>query len=156
MKRVILLSVCLFVLSANLLAQEKGQDEKELIKKVIQSAYVDGLCNNADVEAIKKGFHPGFDLLIVGNGNRLWKQSIANWIEDAQFGKKNGKKYSFQDELTTIKFVFVDVEGKAAVAKIEFYEGNEKKYIDYISLLKFEDGWKIVTKIYHPVPQPKK
>ncbi|MBC8321836.1 MAG: nuclear transport factor 2 family protein [Bacteroidetes bacterium] len=35
------------------------------------------------------------------------------------------------------------------MAKFEFYIGNKLTYIDYISLDKFKDGWKIVSKIFY-------
>jgi hypothetical protein len=76
----------------------------------------------------------------VGRRNTMWKHPIYNWIESAKEGIKE-HKYSFQDEFTTIKYQFVDVTGNAAVAKIDFYEGDAKKFVDYLSLLKFEDGW---------------
>ncbi len=71
----------------------------------------------------------------------------------AKEGKAKGNKYSFQNELTTVKFLFIDVSGNAAVAKIEFLEGESLNYIDYLFLIKFDDGWKIVSKIAHPVPK---
>ena len=76
MKKTILLSLVILLSFSALLAQDEQTIEKELIKKVIQTAYVDGLCNNADEEAIKKGFHPGFDLLSAGKGNDMWKLPI--------------------------------------------------------------------------------
>jgi len=154
MKGIILLLV--FSISSFNILFAQDEDQKELIKNVIQSAYVDGLCNNADADAVNKGFHPGFTLLGVGNGNIMWSYPIYSWMESAKNGKKKGLKYSFQNELTTIKFLFIDVSGTAAVAKIEFYEGNVLKFIDYLSLLKFEDGWKIVSKTFYSLPQEKK
>ena len=151
MKKTILLSLVILLSFSVLFAQDEQKKEKELIKKVIQTAYVDGLCNNADEEAIKKGFHPGFDLLSAGKGNAMWKLPIYNWIEIAKGGKEKGHKYSFQNEHTTVKFLFIDIAGNVAVAKIEFYEGKELNYIDYLSLMKFEDAWKIISKIAHPV-----
>jgi hypothetical protein len=130
--------------------------EKELIKEVIQSAYVDGLCNNADEEAVYKGFHPGFYLLGIGPVNTIVQLPIYNWIEYAKKGKRSGLKYSFQNELTTIKFQFIDVSGTAAVAKIDFFEGDKLKFNDYLSLLKFKDGWKIVCKTYYAIPEESK
>ena len=151
MKKTILLSVIILLSFSALFAQDEQAKEKELIKKVIQTAYVDGLCNNADEEAVKNGFHPSFELLSAGNGNTLWKLPIYNWIEIAKEGKEKGNKYSFQNEHTTVKFLFIDIAGKIAIAKIEFYEGKEMNYIDYLSLMKLEDAWKIVSKIAHPV-----
>jgi len=151
MKKTILLALVSLLSFSALIAQDEQSKEKELIKQVIQSAYVDGLCNNADEDAVNKGFHPGFNLLSAGKGNTMWKLPIYNWIEIAKEGKDKGNKYSFQNELTTIKFLFVDIAGNVAVAKIEFYEGEEMNYIDYLSLMKFEYGWKIVSKMAHRV-----
>ena len=44
-----------------------GGDDEEAIKKVITSAYVDGLQNKGPVADIEAGFHPGFNLLGVNN-----------------------------------------------------------------------------------------
>lgn len=154
MKKTILLSLFISLLFNVLVAQEK--QEQELIKEVIQNAYVDGLCNNADVDVIRKGFHPGFKLLMAGADNKMWDLPIYNWIETAKKGKEKGHKYSFQDEYTTVKFLSIDITGNVAVVKIEFYEGSELNYIDYISLMKFEDGWKIVSKMFHHISKEEK
>ena len=156
MKKTILLSVVILLSFGALFAQNEQTKEKELIKQVIQTAYVDGLCNNADEDAIKNSFHPGFELFSAGKGNAMWKLPIYNWIEIAKEGKEKGNKYSFQNEHTTVKFLFIDIAGNVAVAKIEFYEGKELNFIDYLSLMKFEDGWKIVSKIAHRVEKENK
>ena len=155
MNKLFLLFVLTLLTTVVVPAQDKQQDEKELIKKVIQTAYVDGLCNNADEEAVLKGFHPGFDLLSTGNGNTMWKLPIYNWIDIAKEGKEKGNRYSFQNELTTVRFLFIDITGNVAIAKIEFYEGEEMNFIDYLSLMKFEEGWKIVSKMAHRIQKEK-
>ncbi len=134
-----------------LFAQDSNQKDEKLIKKVINDAYVEGLCNKFDKEAIEAGIHPLFSLYSIGMGNRLYIYPISNWLEDAKEGEKKGFKYSFQNEITTIKYLFLDITGKTAVAKIEFYEGGELHFIDYLSLIKFEDGWKLVSKMAHRV-----
>lgn len=154
MKKGTLLTIFLSLLFNAAFAQVNN--DEDLIKKVIQDAYVDGLCNNADEEAIRKGFHPDFKLLGAGRDNSLWKLPIHNWIETAKAGKEKGYKYSFQNEYTSVKFISVDIAGKVAVAKIEFYEGDELNYIDYLSLMKFEDSWMIVSKMFHPIPKDNK
>lgn len=154
MKKLALVTVCILIASKILVAQNQDvQKEKDIIKEIIQNAYVDGLCNNADAEAVKQGFHSGFTLLGIGEENTMWEVPIYNWIEYAKNGKKKGFKYSFQNELTTIQFQFIDVSGTAAVAKIDFIEGGIVKTVDYISLLKFKDGWKIVSKIFYSYPK---
>ena len=156
MKKITLLPVFILLLISALFAQDEQEREKDLIKEVIQTAYVDGLCNNADEEAVKKGFHDGFELLYGGGGKTLGKFPIYNWIEMAKSGKEKGNKYSFQDEYTSVNYLFIDISGNVAIAKIEFYEGKELNFIDYLSLIKFENGWKLVSKMAHAVPNEKK
>jgi len=153
MKKIIGIVLVMAFSSISVFAQVSNKDEQEAVKKVIQSAYVDGLQNNADQEAINAGFHPGFRLIGISKGNGMWNHPIYNWAEDARLGKLEGKYPKEGDEKVTVKFLFVDVEGTAASVKLEYYVGKEKKYIDYLSLYKFEDGWKIVSKTFYRFPE---
>ncbi len=128
------------------------EEEQEAIKKVVQSAYVDGLQNEGDAAKIDAGFHPGFNLLGIGKGDQIWKLPIYTWKENALNDVKSGKKPRTGDEMINVKFLTVDVTGTAAVVKLEFYVGDTKKYVDYLSLYKFESGWKIVSKIFYKFP----
>lgn len=154
MKKIVLVPGFVFLLLNILLAQENH--DQELIKKVIQDAYVDGLCNNADEEAIMKGFHSDFKVIGTRPDNSIWEYPISSWIELAKKGKEKGYKYSFQDEYTSVKFLSVDITGDVAIAKLEFYEGQNLNYIDYLTLMKLEGEWKIVNKTFHRVPKPKR
>ena len=49
---------------------------------------------------------------------------------------------------TTHNCALIDVTENAAVAKIEVYKDGKHVYTDYMSLYKFEEGWKIVNKIF--------
>ena len=46
-------------------------------------------------------------------------------------------------------FAAVDVTGDSASVKIELSKEGKKVYTDYLSLLRFESGWRIVAKVYH-------
>lgn len=141
----------LFVMIFSSLLLSGGDDiekDKAAIKKVILSAYRDGIVNVGDVAAIKKGFHKEFNLLgIAGDGTGIWKLPIAKWAQDVEKRKKAGKYPP--KELVKFKFLMVDVVGKAGIAKIEFYKGEKLAYTDFLSLYKFTDGWKLVAKIYN-------
>lgn len=129
------------------------ENEKQLIKDVIQESYVEGLQNEGDALKIDSGFHPGFNLLGIGKGDNIWKLPIYTWKENALNDAKNGKKPRTGDEEVTVNFVSVDITGTAAVVKLEFFVGKKKTYIDYLSLYKFESGWKIVNKIFYKLPE---
>ena len=125
------------------------EEEKEAIKTVIQTAYVDGLQNEGDLDKIDSGIHSGFNLLGIGENNDMWTLPIDDWKKKTEKRKADGNFPRTGDEKVSIKFLNIDVTGTAAVAKIEFYVGKEKKYVDYISLYKFDEGWKMVNKIFY-------
>ncbi|WP_439184880.1 nuclear transport factor 2 family protein [Carboxylicivirga taeanensis] len=140
--------VCLLCVMTGLYAQSDSA-EVEAIKAVIQSAYVEGIQNEGDIEKIDAGVHPDFQLLGIGEDGALWHLPISEWKEKIKERKQNGQLPRATDNLISIKFLSVDVTGTAAVAKFEFYVGKELKYIDYLSLYKFDDGWKLVSKIFY-------
>lgn len=152
MKKVLLLISFVF-LSCLLFAQTANEKEISAVKKAIQDGYVDGLCNNFDMDAINKNIHPDFKIIGIGRDNSTWEYPINKWLEKVKENKKKGMKYSFVNEITTVKFLSVDVSGKVAVAKIEFYEGGKLNFIDYLTLFKFDDGWKIRSKVFNHVAQ---
>ena len=120
--------------------------EEDAVKKVIEEAYVKGIHINRDIPAIEKGFHPEFNMLILRENN-ISKYPIGKWIDAIEKRKKENP--SPPPYKTTHRFPMVDVTGNAAVAKIEIYRDSELVYSDYMSLYKFEEGWKIVNKIYY-------
>jgi len=148
MNKVILLISACFLVSLASYAQD---DEKEAIKNVIQKAYVDGLQNLEDISETEKGFHPGFNLLGVRN-NMLTKFPIYSWIESAKFRKKEKKK---ELPITTCDYTMIDITGNAAIAKIDLHREGKHIFTDYLSLYKFEEGWRIVSKIYYRIPEDK-
>jgi hypothetical protein len=124
---------------------------KAAVVEVVDAAYVDGIHNFRDPVAIRKGFHPGFEMLVLKNG-QLEKLPIEKWIEAIE--ARNAKEPPPADgkRTTTAAFPLVEVTGSAAVVKVELTRDGKLVFTDYLSLYQFEDGWKIVGKIFfrHP------
>jgi hypothetical protein len=133
------------LLSVVVMAQEKAKD-KEMILKTIEKAYVQGIQNVKEIANIRKGFHPGFKLLGVDQNNHLTKFPIYTWYDVVKAREAAGEKPEVE---TTAKYPLVDITGNAAVVKVELYKGDKMIFTDYLSLYKFEEGWRIVVKIYH-------
>lgn len=152
MKKSLAILFLVFALPVFLIAEEA--EEKEAIKKVITSAYVDGLQNKGPVADIEAGFHPGFSLLGVRN-DELTKWPIYSWVHYHEKKLKEDPSPPAPEDVTTCEFPMIDITGNAAVVKIELTRGGEKIYTDYLSLYKFEEGWKIVSKIYFSHKQKK-
>ena len=87
--------------------------------------------------------------LIVGDptGLRDPVSPIANWIKSIE-KRKASPDFKPEDQKWDYKFAYVDVTGVAASAKIELSKDGKHIYTDYLSLLKFKDGWKITDKVY--------
>ena len=63
--------------------------EKAAVIKVIEDAYLNGICNVGDAEAVKKGFHEDFSLKGIVNG-KLSVLPISRWIEIIKKRKAEG------------------------------------------------------------------
>ena len=138
-------AMMILLLSSGFIMAAEGAGDEEAIKAVILSAYRDGLCNVGDVELVKKGFHPEFRLLGIRD-DALTILPIADWIKMTEAKKAAGK---FPPQVpVNMEFPLVDVTGNAAMVKVKFLVGDKHVYTDYLSLLRFAGGWKIVNKIY--------
>ncbi|WP_321281679.1 nuclear transport factor 2 family protein [Marinifilum fragile] len=153
MKKILFLLIAV-MLSSGLFSQDLKK-EKEAIKQVIQTAYVDGLQNEGDLDKIDSGIHPDFRLIGIGENNSMWSLPIEEWKKKTKKKKADGKFPRTGDKMVSVKFENIDITGNAAVAKIQFFIGKKLTYVDYIALYKFSNGWKMVNKIYYKFPEKK-
>ncbi len=122
--------------------------EEEAVKKVVFESYVNGAFNELDAESMEKGFHKDF-AIYSAKGEEISKYPIADWIAGVK--KRKAANYDPKDvkNIWEHNFASVDVTGGAAQVKVELRNQGKHVYTDYLSLLKFESGWKIVAKVYH-------
>lgn len=144
----LILTALLTMLAASVLFAQDIESEKKQIQNVIQTAYVDGLQNKGNVEDIEKGFHPGFNLLGVRD-NMLTKFPIYSWLDTFKKRKEQDPNPPAEDQKITCDYLLIDITGNAAMAKIQLKRDGNLLFTDYLQLYKFEDGWKIVSKIYY-------
>ncbi len=141
------LLLVLLVASAAAAAGEKDvEKDVAAIRNTIETAYVKGIHTDWNVELIKTGFHPAFTMFIYEEGG-VRKFTIDEWTKSIERKKQtmpDGPDYEIKSDIP-----MVDVTGNAAVARVELYKDGKHIYSDYMSLYKFDDGWKIVGKIYH-------
>jgi hypothetical protein len=141
MKKLIL---SIFVLAFPLMLVANPADEAA-IKRVIQGAYIDGLQNLGDIQTIRDGFHPDFVMFVFRDG-QLSHMDIHSWIERVEQRKRNPDT---PRPNISGKFMDVEITGTVAVVKLDLYRDDNLIFTDYISLYKFDDGWKIVSKVYY-------
>ncbi|HUV36760.1 MAG TPA: nuclear transport factor 2 family protein [Patescibacteria group bacterium] len=146
MKRAVFIFISVLVVASFLSAGDGDIDkEKAGIKQVIEDSYVKGVHVDRNVKAIRKGFHPAFNMFILKDNNvSTW--SIDHWIDVIETGLKKDPMPPKHE--TTHEISMIDVTGDAAVAKIEIYRDGKHIFTDYLSLYKLKEGWKIVGKIF--------
>lgn len=113
-----------------------AQSEKASIRETLNK-YING-STGGQPELLKEAFHPNLNLYYVKNDTvRIW--SGEAYIADTKEGKPTGE---------TGKILSIDYTNDAAVAKVEIaYPGNTP-YIDYFMLLKTENKWTIIHKMF--------
>ena len=119
------------------------------IKEVITRAYVEGIHREQDPQKIRAGFHPDF-VMFVHAKEGIQKVTRDEWIERIVKSKKENLDHG-QPEVKH-EFSLVEVTGDAAVARTEIHRDGKHTYTDYLSLYRFDDGWRIIGKIFHSHP----
>ena len=137
----------LFMVSTSFLSA----DDKADIERVITSSYFNGAFNELDTESMRKGFHPDF-AIFSASGNKISRYPIDTWIKNIE-KRKQAPNFDPESSKMDCKIAALDITGGSAAAKIELSKDGNMIYTDYLSLLKFEDGWKIVAKVYYAHPK---
>jgi ketosteroid isomerase-like protein len=123
-------------------SQTTTTSDEAAVRETVEH-YLHGLKFN-DVEGLKLAFYPEAKLFFVKRDQQLGQLTQEQWYKG--FVSSAG-----QEEKGDLQITAVDITGNAASVKVvEVYE--KSKYTDYLSLLKFAGGWKIVNKIYVAEP----
>jgi hypothetical protein len=71
--------------------------------------------------------------------------TLEEWIARLEKGnrERTGPRPAIRHEFTA-----VDVTGNAATVRLELYRDGKHTFTDYLSLYRFPDGWKIVSKTF--------
>lgn len=130
--------------------QYNNNDAENEVKSLIEKTYINGAFNALDPDAMATGFHPDF-AIFSAKGEAIQKYPIKDWVQSVR--KRKGEDgFDPAKNKWEHQFASVDVTGGSASVKIELPKDGKKVYTDYLSLLKFDSGWKIVAKVYHKYP----
>lgn len=124
--------------------------EKDAVEELVLTSYVHGAFNELNPDAMAAGFHPDF-AIFSAKGEELARYEISNWVEGVR-KRKSSSKFDVSKNVWEHKFSNVNVTGNAATIQVDLSKDGKHVYTDYLSLLKFESGWKIVAKVYYQHP----
>ncbi len=140
--------MCIALFSLSAMAQS---NEVEAIKKVIQSAYLDGTQNIGDMDKIDAGFHESFRMQVLEKDGSLTNVNREGWKQMAKDNLANGVLPRAEGKQVSVNYLDINVEKYAATIKMEYILEGKSVYIDFMQLYKFPEGWKVVNKIYYTV-----
>jgi hypothetical protein len=120
--------------------------EDAAIVAVVDRAYVHGVHIDSDPELMRSGMHDSFVMFVQSDKgiNQLTRDAWIERLAAARAKDPNAKKPEIKADITVL-----DRSGKAAVAKVALFRDGKQIFTDYISLYRFEEGWKLVSKIFN-------
>jgi hypothetical protein len=119
--------------------------EKDAIKQVIEQAYIRGIHGNQDERTVRGGFHKDFAMLVLQD-NIIDRVTVDEWLDRVEAMKADDPEV--WGAQTTHEFRLIDVADYAAVAKLDVYRGATHFSTDYMLLYRFDEGWRIVSKVF--------
>ena len=120
---------------------------EQAIREVIQTAYIEGIHNEQDQDKVHAGFHSEFRMFMRRDGDiaHVDRDTILNGVIRQRKNNPASGQPPIECDISVL-----DIDEKAAVARINLKRDGVVGCVDYLSLYKFDDGWKIVSKIYQP------
>lgn len=134
------------VLFAGTLVAADSEDDAA-IKEVVDRAYVHGVHIDADPAKIRSGMHESF-VMFVRNGDAVTQLTRDAWIARIEAGNA-ARKPDAPKPTTTADIQVLDRAGDSAVVRVKLFRDGKQIFTDYISLYRFDGGWKLVGKIFH-------
>jgi putative intracellular protease/amidase len=133
---------CLLLSSLTLVAMP--QDNYAGAKAAVMD-YIEGTAHG-ELDQLRNAFHPMAALYTVGQGDSIRRIPIDTYIGYFKPGRETGRQGHI---------VSIDVVNNAASAIVEIDMGD-RRFTDYILLLRLHDGWKIIQKSYTNEPYQRK
>ena len=122
--------------------EERRQSEDAAIRDVLQRCYVEGMYIKRDPDVLRSGLASTFVMQVCWEGE-LSNRTASEWLDRMKLSGVPTKKH-IESQIKVL-----DVTGVAAVARVDIHVDSKHKYPDYFCLYKTDEGWKMVTKMFH-------
>lgn len=130
------------------------ESEEDILKKMVEETFANGALNKLNTKAMRNGFHPDFAILIAKD-DKLNRLFLNDWIDVVEQYKNSEEQVNSGVRNLEYTIDVLEITGKTAVVKTEFFRNEQLVITDYLSYIKFSDGWKAVGKISHEhIPNP--
>lgn len=112
------------------------------IRDVLQRCYVEGMYIKRDPDVLRSGLASTFVMQVYWEGE-LSNRTASEWLDRMKLSGVPTKKH-IESQIKVL-----DVTGVAAVARVDIHVDSKHKYTDYFCLYNTDEGWKMVTKMFH-------
>ncbi|WP_426482147.1 nuclear transport factor 2 family protein [Chryseobacterium sp. R2ACT005] len=120
--------------------------EEQILRKLTEETFANGALNKLNVEKMLKGFHSDFAILIPKE-NSLFRLSLRDWMKVVEEYKNNPEKIKSGIRTLDYMIEILEITGHTAVVKTQFFREGKLIITDYLSYIKYPEGWKAVAKI---------
>lgn len=111
------------------------------ITRLLGHEYVAAVFVNRDASAVRRGFHEDFRLFVLTDEGLL-VVTLDEWLERlALDGTPSSRRYEHRVTLLAC-------QQNAALARVDLWEDDQHRYVDFFSLYRFPEGWRIVSKTF--------
>lgn len=147
MKRLAITAIALLLVNSFITAQQNRQDSKEYdAVKATALNYGDGWYSGSS-ERMESALHPELNKVSVikfgAEGKPVLQYSTVSGLVEMAGGKRGMLDEDKRKESVDV----YDIDGNIACAKL-----NSAQFNDYLVLVKFSNGWKIVNVLWNPGP----
>lgn len=131
--KLFLITLSIFTITITHAQAQGTSSDHQAITTTIQNYFEGGA--NSDISKFKKAMHPNAFLKFISKG-QYREIDMPTYYGFYKSGKKHQRK---------AYILSIDITGTAAAAKIRI-ETKKRVFTDYFTLLKFREGWRIVSK----------
>ncbi len=123
---------------------KKSDFEKAVVERDIEKYYLVPVFFSYDTDLMKKGFDESFFFASIKD-KKIDKVTLSQFMERVAKRKENPPKDKW-----TYKIQVLDItENNVASAKVLLYKDEKLFFTDYLHLLKENDQWKIIGKVFY-------
>jgi len=121
------------------------KDRRQLLR-MLEESYVLDMYVPHGASAMSSDFHPEFRILIPSFDGRSGQITDVAWLKPNPSRSPSPKGIQPDQRFT---MAVLDITGKVAVGKVEAIRDGRLQYTDYVTFVKIDHEWKIVSKAFH-------
>lgn len=120
--------------------------DEQALRKLVEETFVNGALNKLNIEEMPRGFHSDFAILIAKENN-LFRLPLSDWMKVVEEYKNNPEKVRSGIRTLDYTIDILEITGNTAVVKTQFFSEDKLIITDYLSYIKYPEGWKAVAKV---------